>query len=104
MYGVGTNYLRYEPEWKEFTGGRQYERRGHIHATIVGNIKNNKHEVFHLRDSFVSPSSEIHLVLTPVDNVYKIYSIYKKNNHYYCKTTDKDINVLIKDIRLLEKN
>lgn len=103
MYGVGTNYLRYEPEWKEFTGGRQYERRGHIHATVIGNEENKKHEVFHLRDVFVSPASDIQMVLTPVENVYKIYPIYKKEDKFYCKTTDRDINLVIKNIQFLDK-
>lgn len=34
MYG--TLYNRFEPEWREFTKGRQYEKRGHYHAKING--------------------------------------------------------------------
>lgn len=101
MYGVGTNYNRYEPEWKEFTGGRQYERRGHIHAMVIGEANHAKHEVFHLRDVFVSPSSNIQIVLTPIEDVYRIYPIYKKNNNFFCKSTDKNIDLLIKEIQSL---
>ena len=101
MYGVGTNYSRYEPEWKEFTGGRQYERRGHIHATVIGNSANRKHEVFHLRDVFVSPVSNIQIVLTPIKDVYRIYSVYQKGDKFFCKSTDKDIDILIKNINNL---
>ncbi len=36
MLGFGTKYERCEPEWMEFTNGRIYERRGHIHGTIIG--------------------------------------------------------------------
>lgn len=102
MYGVGTKYDRYEPEWEEFTGGRKYERRGHIHSTIIGKQKNqnNKHQVFHLRDVYVSLASKIQVVLTPVDNVYKIYPVYKKQNEFFCKTTDKNIKSVINNIRL----
>ncbi len=101
MYGVGTHYKRYEPEWKEFTGGRQYERRGHIHAAVISNNKGltNKHEVFHLRDIFVSPSSNIQIVINPIDDVYRIYSIYERENKFYCKSTDKNIDEVIKNIR-----
>ena len=101
MYGVGTNYSRYEPEWKAFTGGRQYERRGHIHAMIEGNHSCCKHEVFHLRDVFISPLSKLNIVLTPIDDVYRIYPIYKKDNNYYCKSTNKNINLLINEIESL---
>lgn len=102
MYGVGTNYSRYEPEWKEFTGGRQYERRGHIHATVIGKSEKKKHEVFHLRDVFVSPISNIQIVFTPIKDIYRIYSVYQKGDKFYCKSTDKDIDVLIENINNLE--
>lgn len=102
MYGVGTNYFRYEPEWKKFTGGRQYERRGHIHCTVVGNGNSKKHEVFHLRDVFVSPVSDIELVLNPVNDVYRVYPIYFENNNYFCSATDKNIDTLINEINNLK--
>lgn len=99
MYAVGTHYKRYEPEWKEFTGGRQYERRGHIHATVVGNSKKQKHEVFHLRDVFVSPVTSIQLVLTPVNDIYRIYPVYQENDKFYCKSTNKGIDDLINEVK-----
>lgn len=104
MYGVGTNYYRYEPEWKEFTGGRQYEKRGHIHALIIGNSNGKSHKVFHLRDVYVSPTSEIQLVLTPIKDVYRIYPIYENNNSYFCKSTNKNIDLLINEINSLTSN
>ena len=103
VYGVGTKYDRYEPEWKEFTGGRQYERRGHIHATIVNNNDENKHEVFHLRDAFISQASNVQVVLTPVDTVYRIYPLYKNGDKYLCKATDKNIDTVLENIRKIDK-
>lgn len=106
VYGVGTKYNRYEPEWKEFTGGRQYERRGHIHATVVNNNNSStkKHEVFHLRDAFISPASIIQVVLTPVDTIYRVYPLYKNGDKYFCKATDKNIDTVLQNIRQLDKN
>lgn len=96
VYGFGSYYNRYEPEWAEFTGGRRYERRGHIHTTVIDNAKDNKaHEVFHLRDAFISKSSKVHVVLTPVDTTYKIYPIYEKDGKYFIKVTDKNIDEII---------
>lgn len=99
LYGVGTKYRRCEPEWEEFTGGREYERRGHIHATVVGKSDISRHEVFHLRDCFVSPDSEIELVISPADTVYKIFSLYEKDGKYYSIATDKDVDEVIEKIR-----
>lgn len=95
FYGVGTHYLRYEPEWKEFTKGHQYERRGHIHCTIVGNKTKDVHEVFHLRDVYVSKDTKLQLVLTPVDNIYRIYPVYKKESEYYTKSCDKNVDEIM---------
>ena len=93
--------MRYEPEWTEFTNGHQYERRGHIHATIVGNTSNNKvHEVFHLRDIYLSRNTNIQLVLTPISTVYRIYQVYKKENQYYTKSCDKNIDDIITAIKI----
>ena len=92
FYGVGTHYLRYEPEWKEFTNGHQYERRGHIHCTIIGNKNRNVHEVFHLRDAYVSKDTNLQLVLTPVDNIYRVYPVYQKEGKFYTKSCDNDID------------
>ncbi len=103
MYAVGTKYDRYEPEWTEFTGGRQYERRGHIHSMLVKekNEISEKHEVFHLRDVFVSPASDIQIVFTPVNQVYKVYEIYSKENKFYFKTTDKEVSKILKEIKAI---
>ncbi len=105
MYGVGTKYDRYEPEWKQFTGGRQYERRGHIHATVIGDkdTLKNKHEVFHLRDVFVNPTTSIQVVLTPINNIYRIYPIYKCKNEFFCKASNKNIDNVIENIRVRDR-
>lgn len=104
MYGVGSKYDRYEPEWTEFTGGRQYERRGHIHSMLMKEKKEiiKKHEVFHLRDVFISPASDIQVVFTPVNQCYKIYEIYNKEDKFYFKTTDKEINNIISNIKIID--
>ena len=104
MYGMGTKYERYEPEWTEFTNGGKYERRGHIHGTIISSIKTNnkKHQTFHLRDVFISQTSNVEFVLTPIDTIYRIYPIHKKNNIYICDASKKKIDELIKNIKSID--
>ena len=106
MYGMGTKYDRYEPEWTEFTDGGIYERRGHIHATIIKNEKNTtlnkKHETFHLRDVFVSQSTEIQVAFNPIRTIYRIYPIHKENNNYICNASKKNIETVIKNIDLID--
>ena len=104
MYGMGTKYERYEPEWTEFTNGGKYERRGHIHGTIISSLKSNikKHETFHLRDVFISPTSNVEIVLTPIDTIYRIYPIHKKDNIYICDASKKKIDELIKNIKSID--
>jgi len=99
LFAFGTKYNRCEPEWEAFTNGRKYERRGHIHATIVDNESNTnqQHNTFHLRDVFISPESNVEVVLTPIDSIYRIYPIYNENNQYFCDATDKEIDQVIKD-------
>ena len=104
MYGMGTKYERYEPEWTEFTNGGKYERRGHIHGTIISKIetKNKKHETFNLRDVFISPTSDVEIILTPIDTVYRIYPIHMENNVYVCDASKKKIDNLINNIKLID--
>lgn len=106
LYGMGTKYERYEPEWTEFTNGGKYERRGHIHATIITTqeTKNKKHETFHLRDIFVSNNSNIEVLLTPINTIYRIYPIHKENSEYICDASGKDIKSVIEEIQKIDKN
>lgn len=106
MYGVGTKYDRYEPEWEEFTGGRKYEKRGHIHSVLIKEEKGTtpKHEVFHLRDVFISPGADIQVIFTPVNQTYKVYEIYSKEDKFYFKTTDKEVDSIINKIKIIDKN
>lgn len=106
MYGMGTKYERYEPEWTEFTDGGIYERRGHIHATIMYNKENElsekKHETFHLRDVFISPKTEVKVIFNPIDTVYRIYPIHKKDKIYICDASKKNIDDVINKIRSID--
>lgn len=106
MYGMGTKYERYEPEWTEFTDGGIYERRGHIHATIIDKEKtqNNykRHETFHLRDVFISPATKVQVVFNPINTVYRIYPIHKENEFYICDATKKPIDTVINNINLID--
>lgn len=105
LYGLGTKYERYEPEWKEFTNGGKYERRGHIHATIISDKKTGteKHETFHLRDILISPNSEVEVILTPIDKIYRIYPIHKENGNYIIDSSKKNINDIIENIKSVDK-
>ncbi|MDA2157992.1 MULTISPECIES: hypothetical protein [Bacillus cereus group] len=96
MFGFGTKYNRWEPEWTEFTNGRIYERRGHIHATIIGKEDiYQQHKTFHLRDVLISYQSDVEIILTPIEDVYKIYPIFKSKDNYYCKATLKSVDTII---------
>jgi len=105
LFGVGTKYERYEPEWTEFTNGGKYERRGHIHATVISKkeTKNKKHQTFHLRDIFVSSNSNIEVLLTPINTIYRIYPIHKENNEFICDASGKNINLVIEGIKEMDK-
>ena len=105
LYGMGTKYERYEPEWKEFTNGGKYERRGHIHATIISDkkIDAEKHETFHLRDILISPNSEVEVILTPIDKIYRIYPIHKENGNYIIDSSNKNINDIIENIKSVDE-
>ena len=106
LYGMGTKYERYEPEWTEFTNGGKYERRGHIHATIISTkqTKNKKHETFHLRDIFVSKNANIEVLLTPINTIYRIYPIHKEKGEFVCDASGKNIRKIIDEIKKIDKN
>lgn len=56
------------------------------------------HETFHLRDIFLSEGAEVLIVLTPVENVYRIYPVSKEGNDYYCDTNKVNIKDMISNI------
>lgn len=91
MYLFGTLYKRYEPEWKEFTGGRQYEKRGHFHSFILGNDLKNIHEVFHVREIHLDENISVTLEIYPVTKIYRIYPVNYKNDKYYISSSNKEI-------------
>ena len=105
MYGMGTKYERYEPEWTEFTNGGKYERRGHIHATIIENKNsiNKKHRTFHLRDVTITKESKVQVVFNPINTIYRIYPIHKDKNVYICDASLKKIDDVIENIRLIDE-
>lgn len=104
MYGMGTKYERYEPEWAQFTNGGKYERRGHIHATIIYNKEDTskKHETFHLRDAFISSNSSVEVVLTPINKIYRIYPIHQEKNEYICDSSSKKVSKLYEELREID--
>jgi len=100
LLAVGTKYDRYEPDWEIFTNGHKYEPRGHLHATIErGERSDDKiYETFHLRDMWGSTDSEIQIVLTPINTIYRIYPIHLKNKVWICNSNNVDINNIIQGI------
>lgn len=80
-------------------------RRVQIHGTIISSIKtkNKKHETFHLRDVFISPTSDVEIVLTPIDTIYRIYPIHLQNNIYICDASKKAIDEVINNIKMIDK-
>lgn len=98
LYAVGTYYDRYEPEWEIFTGGHKYERRGHYHATIVNTNAQLLHKTFHLRELLISKLMPVEVILTPINNVYRIYPTHKKGKDVVCNSTNKPISNLIYEL------
>jgi hypothetical protein len=97
MEMYGTLYKRFEPEWKEFTNGRQYERRGHYHAVILDNETEELHEVFHVREMLIKKGCRITIEMFPIDRVYRIYPIEKDGEKYKIISSNKDIREHAKD-------
>lgn len=100
LLAVGTKYDRYEPDWEVFTNGHKYEPRGHLHATIERDKKDvdSIHETFHLRDMWGSPNSEIKVVLTPINIIYRMYPIHMENGTWICDSNNVNIKYIIHDI------
>lgn len=95
MYG--TLYNRFEPEWREFTKGRQYEKRGHYHAKINGDYLENVHEVFHVRDVFLNKEQCVEISIYPASKTYRIIPITKKGNDYITCSFEKNINKYVEN-------
>ena len=91
MHLYGTLYKRFEPEWKEFTGGRQYEKRGHFHSFILGDNLENVHEVFHVREILVDKSVSITLEIYPANKIYRIYQVNYIDGKYRISSSNKEI-------------
>ena len=94
MHLFGTLYKRYEPEWTLFTEGRQYEKRGHYHAYILGEENDNVHEVFHVRDICIDRDIELKLELFPMQDIYRIYPIHKIGERYFTDSANVEISQL----------
>ena len=93
----GTLYNRFEPEWREFTKGRQYEKRGHYHAKINGDYLENVHEVFHVRDVFLNKEQCVEISIYPASKTYRIIPITKKGNEYITCSFEKNINKYVEN-------
>ncbi|SFO28693.1 hypothetical protein SAMN04487831_11636 [Pseudobutyrivibrio sp. UC1225] len=93
----GTLYKRYEPQWKLFTKGHQYEKRGHYHGVVFKDKKHNAHEVFHVRDLIANERTVLHLEIYPINKVYRIYPLEEKNNHLYISSFKDDISNFIEN-------
>ena len=101
MYG--TLYNRFEPEWREFTKGRQYEKRGHYHAKINGDYLENVHEVFHVRDVFLNKEQCVEISIYPASKTYRIRIKLKDVNTQLGATLNKFVTEYdIKDVLIKE--
>lgn len=84
LIALGTHYPRHEPDWTELSG-RPYERRGHLHATLVGPAPPwPQHGTFHLRDVELSPDSEALVIITPVVRVVRLYPLIEAAGAFVC--------------------
>lgn len=92
LFMCGTLYNRYEPYWREFTGGRQYEKRGHYHAAVFGEGFKDIHETFHVRDIMTEATVAFEIECFPVDKVYRIYPVVFKNNQYVISSFEESVD------------
>lgn len=92
LFMCGTLYNRYEPYWREFTGGRQYEKRGHYHAAVFGEGFKDIHETFHVRDIMTEATVSFEIECFPVDKVYRIYPVVFKNNQYVISSFEESVD------------
>lgn len=97
MQMYGSIYKRFEPEWKEFTEGRQYERRGHFHACITGEELSKVHQAFHVREIMVHPEDTVILDIYPIRQVYRFYPLLNENGSFYIASSHKEIRNFAKE-------
>ena len=91
MKMYGTLYKRFEPEWEQFTSGRQYERRGHYHAVVLENETDRLHEVFHVREILMQKGGGLIMEIYPVGKIYRIYPVESVEGNYKIISSQKDI-------------
>jgi hypothetical protein len=90
----GTNYHRIEKEWEQFRGGKRYEPFGHIHGMIIANKqRDDQHNLFHLRQLFLTPDTLCHIILTPIKQIIKIEPVSIKKNRITNTITGKQITL-----------
>ncbi len=96
LIGFGTKFNRCEPDWTLLSNGRAYERRGHIHATIIGpNANHPQHKTFHLRDIAFSKESDVSVAITPISDTYRIYPLEESPSGLRCKASHRPISTLV---------
>jgi len=94
LYAVGTRYQRWEPEWTELTG-RPYERRGHLHATIMGTQADwGQHRTFHLRDVRLGNDDVAHVQIYVAEFVHRIFPLELRGAEWVCRSSLRSVEQL----------
>ncbi len=94
----GTNYHRIQKDWEDFRGGRPYEAKGHIHGALITDIVRDKqHNLFHLRNIYLSPHTKCHIVITAIKRIVAIEPVVT-HGHIVMSKTNRKIIVSMKNV------
>lgn len=92
LHCFGTHYPRRSVDWEKFRGGKPYEPRGHIHMTLRGRAAEaQQHAVSHLRELYVTPGTECHVVLTPVAEVVSVEPVVQRGNSLVSRCSSRTV-------------
>ena len=62
-----------------------------------------KHDAFHVRDIYLSKNTLAEIVIMPIENIYRVYPIYKEENIYRCYTSGLEVNQLLDNIKQFDR-
>lgn len=95
LVGFGNKIRRQEPDWHRLTGGREYQARGHIHATLVGDSPAwPQHTTFHLKDIFLPTGAVAYVGIVPVERALRIFPLSTEGGRLTCEATGRPIEQL----------
>jgi len=95
LLGFGNRLRRQEPDWHRLTGGREYQARGHIHATLSGVSPGwPQHTTFHLKDILLPAGAVAFVGIAPVERAFRIFPLTTQGGRLVCEATGRTIELL----------